>query len=292
MLASSKHPLLQIGEVLLGLLAFIAFVALWFVHVFTGWIAEAYARARYLLFEFAAIAITIAAVAVFVGFGVSYWFHYPGLSWQLWQRCAYDDPTCSVAAATWALGTFALCSFLAAGRAVFWTRKLFEIEVQLKLGQSRCVDRSDQHIKKEVFVTEEGQVLTGSTPAGFSRDDVQFYWPHHVDFVNLGRTALADVLVKFCFVDQNNVRYPLIPLNLGSIRCDDDIHVAVYIAKRFHDMRVLWGDATEQGRPLRFFAVDALSGETTFALPDHQLPLPPIDQAAGGQPQKAEPPNA
>jgi hypothetical protein len=78
---------------------------------------------------------------------------------------------------------------------------------------------------------------------------------------------------------QYNVHSEQYTLHLGSIRCNDEIHVAVYIAKLFNEMKVLWGYATGQGKTLPFFAVDSLSAQPTFALPDPQLPLPPMAQA-------------
>ncbi|MGA8475087.1 MAG: hypothetical protein WB681_08475 [Candidatus Cybelea sp.] len=225
----------------------------------------------------------MAAIVVFFAFGIEYWRHYPGLSWRLWQDCAYGDSSCSMAAATWALGSFALLSFLAAARAVVWTRKLFEIEVQLKLGQTECVNHSELHINKDIFITRESQVLIGSRPAGFTKDQLGEYYDHHAGFTNLGRTALADVGVKVCFVDQNNVRSGLYPVKLGSIRCDDEIHVVIYISKFFHDMTVLWGDATEQGQSLSLFAVNALLAPATFALPSTQLLLPAMARVDAGQ---------
>ncbi len=269
----------RIGEIALIVLGVLVAAAIALVALISGAIVGAYTWLRDLILEYLAVTLTILAVFTFLGFGISYWRNYPGLSWQLWQRCAYGDAHCSEAAATWTLASFAVLSFLAAARAVIWTRKLFEIEVQLKLGQSACVDRSESHINKEIFVTSESQVLLGYRPAGFTRDELSSYHEHHVAFTNLGRTALADVGVKLCLVDRNNVHSEQYPLHLGSIRCNDEIHVAVYIAKLFHDMKVLWGHATEQGKTLPFFAVDSLSAQPTFAFPDPQLPLPPMAQA-------------
>lgn len=228
--------------------------------------------------EYVAVLTFLILLAVFLVFGHYYWASHPGLSAA---DCAFGDAACSAASATWALAAFALLSFFAATRAVIWTKKAFEIEVQLKLGQSGCSDRTESHVNKEIFVTSESQVLLGRRPAGFTRNDAEQYYEHHAAFTNLGRTALADVCVEVCFEDVNKVRSPRWGFHLGSIRCNDEIHVAVYIAKFFEDMQVLWGHATEQGRPLDFYAEDAISIQRSYPLPSTQIALPGMAQAVG-----------
>ena len=169
-----------------------------------------------------------------------------------------------------------------------WTRKTFEIEVQLKLGQSACVQREDAHINKTIFITSDNpaQVLLGTKPVGFTRADLPAYYEHHAAFTNLGRSALADVRVHVCFVDVGGKKSPEYEVQLGSIRCPDEIHVAVYISKVFSDMKVLWDHATEQHKTLLFYAVDHVSAaETSFALPDATLELPGMTRVDGARPE-------
>ncbi len=222
------------------------------------------------LWAYSLVLCVAIGILIFLYHGYKYWSSLPGLTWQ---TCVYGNSQCSASVATWTLAAFALLSFGAAARAVNWTRKLFEIEIQLKLGQSSCSNHSEEHISKEIFVTDGGQVLLDARPTGFTKAKLADYHEHHVAFINLGRTALADAHVHLCFADPKNVKSQHYPVHLGSIRCNDEIHVGVYIPKTFQDMRVLWGEATEQERRLDFFPVDPIVSEAKYAVPTLQLPL-------------------
>lgn len=285
---SQRPAFHRVEDILVSAVGVFIVGALAFVYLWTGWVLGACTWVIGLIREYLATALTLCWVLAFVIYGVSYWHDHPGLTWQ---QCAYGEPTCSSAAATWALASFAVLSFLAAARAVVWTRKTFEIEVQLQLGQSGCAQHEDSHINKEIFVTGDSQVLLDGKPVGFTKADLSSYHEHHVAFTNLGRSALADVRVHVCFADVRGVKSSNYQLLLGSIRCSDEIHVAIYISDVFSDMKVLWSGATEKNKPLDFFAVDSLtSAGTRYSLPDPRQPLPGMALANAPAPAPATPP--
>ena len=157
---------------------------------------------------------------------------------------------------------FALLSFLAAMEAVLWTARLFEVEVRPILGQTACSHGSSHRANKNLFMTDQGQVLLGNIPVGFAAQTAEMnYHEHHVAFTNLGRTALADIKVKVCFEDTQSDYWRPYIVSLDNLRCDDEVHVAIYISRALRDVNILWGEATQEGKPISFFAADRISRE-------------------------------
>lgn len=210
---------------------------------------------------------------MFVGFGLFYWAHHPSTSLA---TCAYGDSNCSLAAATWSLAAFAFLSFIAAIEAVIWTKNLFFIEVQPRLGQSECKKRGPAHPSDiEIFVMADSAILIDSRPIGFNRATLpREYRSHHVAFTNLGRTALTNVSVKMCLPDQGRADYGV---DLGNILRDGEAHVAIYIALNLGRLEVKWDGAAQDGKVIPLYAKSPLDADEFYPYGTEELELPLSD---------------
>jgi hypothetical protein len=194
-----------------------------------------------------------------------------------WQECAFGDAPCSTAAGTWALTLVGGLGFLAAALTVAYARRALGIELEATLGQSPCShhEEKDHPADKEVFVTTRGQTLR-KIPFGLSRSDLLEYFstPIHVAFVNLGRTALASVSATMWLESERTKARISYPLYIGNIKCDQEIHVAVYVSRRHAPFKITWHAATERGNKIKFYAEDPVTTSVVVPLSEGDVLLP------------------
>lgn len=57
--------------------------------------------------------------------------------------------------------------------------------------------------------------------------------------------------------DETGRQQDPIEVELGNIRCDDEVHVAVYVWHEFKEVGISWSSATERGQRIEFYADDA-----------------------------------
>jgi hypothetical protein len=181
-----------------------------------------------------------------------------------WKDCAYGNPSCSTAAATWALAIFAVASLVAAAEALFWTKSLFGIEVLPRLGQTKCTKRSPGHPSDvDVFVLSDRVILIGRRPVGFNHSKWQEeYNSIEIAFTNLGRTALTNVHVAMV-VNGDPERHDV---DLANIVRDKETHLTVYTSREIGDVNVCWSDAKQNGLPIAFFPQNPVTEEAVYAL--------------------------
>lgn len=211
------------------------------------------------------------AILLFLAWGVWYWGTHPSLTAP---DCAFGNAVCSVAAATWVLAAFALMSFVAATYAVLWTKRLFYVEVRPRLGQAACKKRGTEHPADiDIFVLADGTIIIDGRPVGVDRMTIlKDYNARNISFDNLGRTALTDVRVKM-YLGNNDLPYEV---PLGNILCDRERHVTIYIAKSHGELLVRWDGATQEQRPIPFFAKDRMERAESFfeyGTDEPELPL-------------------
>jgi len=227
-------------------------------------------------FGIAIVTIELIVIALFVLGGLAYWHRAPGLTWQ---ECIYGRAECSTAAGTWLLAGVAAFTLPIALATVVWASRAYSREIESRLGQRRCSHHGDNHrADKEIFVTH-GQVLLFRRPVGYDPKNAGTeYLDQHNASLNLGRPALASIKVRMHVRNEDGKVLDPIDVALGNIRCDDEVHVAIFVWHELHDVEITWSHATERGTSIEFYADDPLSEQVVqpMELTTQTSLLPPV----------------
>lgn len=146
--------------------------------------------------------------------------------------CAFGNPVCSTAVATWLLVGVSVLAFAAAASAAVWARLAYRNEIEARLGQDDCLDLGKDHkVDKKLYLSPELDLLP-NRPLGTKETD---YKPFHHAFTNLGRSALGNVRIHVRFFDRDgwpSPQFQVITLgNLGVADSHRERHVELRIHK-------------------------------------------------------------
>ena len=178
--------------------------------------------------------------AIFLLCGVVFWLSNPHESWL---TCVYSDKDCSLTVATWALADVTLAAFIAAAVAAFFAVNAYELETDTVLGHKMCA-QAEHRLEPDVTLYFTSKVRR---PQRFSPVNLTGYHPEHHAFLNLSRTSLVEVTVRYSIEIDGKAKPFLGTLNLDCIPVDGETHVTLYFRNGFTGIKTTWLTPAKQG---------------------------------------------